>query len=566
MADRQNESGSSGSKAQAQDKKQDQIKAEKQDQSGPSSSQAKAKQKSGNSKVGSGHNQGQRQSGSKQRGKARPRQPGGRSQDLPELTPELIWDCLHANSRGDATIYSILHQGKVLRDKMAEETLIWTGHHWQQDIMGEDRELVEQVALTYLQRAKELAAQETEAIAEGRKDEARDLQDTKKELLKRAHRLRAPSGVNACLDFAWHLPEPLSLSVRGDNLDQNPLLLGCANGVLEMDTGELRDGRPEDLIVKASPVSMPDLEEPCPTWERFLWESLEDQEIINFLQRFFGYCLTGLTDEQQFLIMSGLGRNGKGIFVETVLRVMGAYAGPVQAEMLLDQGRQKSASGPTPDIMSLYGRRLVTASESDEARRFSPSRIKWFTGGDTLVGRNPHDKHERHFRPTHKLVLLTNNDPYAPADDFAFWSRLLKVDWPFQFVKNPRKSTEKLRDDHLMSKLEKELPGILAWLARGCIHWQLEGLGPPPSVREAATQYQREQDIVQDFIDERCVELGEAVRTSGHDLYAAFSEWYQKYHRSKVPSITWFGRRMSRKFPKEKDGAVFYKGVGLAAE
>lgn len=486
-----------------------------------------------------------------------------------EITTDLVLECLEANSRGDGTLFAIMNQGQVLRDMMSDETLIWQGHHWEPDVMGQDRDLVENVAIKYLEVGREMQETSRKHASEGNKDAANYYAELQKQCYKRASKLRSPAGVNACLEFAYHLREPLSISVRGDNLDQNPMLLGCKNGVLELDTGELRSGRPEDLIVKSCPVDMPDdIEEPCPTWEKFLWDSLEDQHIIDFLQRYFGYCLTGMTEEQVFLIMSGLGRNGKGVFIETVLRIMGAYAGPVQAEMLLDQGRQKTASGPTPDIMSLYGRRLATASESDEARRFSPSRIKWFTGGDTLVGRNPHDKHERHFRPTHKLVLMTNNDPYAPPDDFAFWSRLLKVDWPFQFVKNPKKSSEKPRDDHLMQKLEAEKPGILAWLVRGNILWQRNGLAPPPSVREAAETYQREQDIVADFIEEKCITFDnpESARTSGNDLYTEFSEWYQKYHRSKVPSITWFGRRMSKKFAKEKDGAVFYKGVALAVD
>ncbi|WP_051617251.1 DNA primase family protein [Desulfonatronovibrio hydrogenovorans] len=484
------------------------------------------------------------------------------------ITTDLVLECLDANSRGDGTLYAIIHQNKVLRNMMGDETLIWQGHHWEPDIMSQDRELVEEVAIKYLEVAREMQDRSRQAASEGKEDLEKYYTEKQKQCYKRASRLRSPAGVNACLDFAFHLREPLSISVRGDNLDQNPMLLGCRNGVLELDTGEIRPGHPGDLIVKSCPVDMLDIEAPCPTWEKFLWESLEDQPVIDFLQRFFGYCLTGLIEEQVFLILSGLGRNGKGVFIETILRILGPYAGPIQAEMLLDQGRQKSSSGPTPDIMSLYSRRLATASESDEARRFSPSRIKWFTGGDTLVGRNPHDKHERHFRPTHKLVLMTNNDPYAPADDFAFWSRLLKVDWPFQFVRNPRKSTEKVRDDHLMQKLLNELSGILAWLVRGNILWQRNGLAPPPSVREAAETYQREQDIVADFIEEKCVVFDdpETARTSGNDLYTSFSEWYQKYHRSKVPSITWFGRRMTKKFAKEKDGAVFYKGVVLAAD
>lgn len=314
------------------------------------------------------------------------------------------------------------------------------------------------------------------------------------------------------------------------------------------------------MTVNYTPMSI------CPAWETFLWESLESWEKIAFLKRWAGYCLTGVTDEQKFVIFSGAGRNGKGLFVETLMEVMGDYACPIPAEMLLDQGKGKSSSGPTPDIMTLQGRRVVVASESDEARRFSSSKLKWLTGSDTLTGRNPHDKHATHFKPTHKLILMTNNDPYAPPDDFAFWDRVLKVDWPYKFVPNPRKPDEKERDPRLKLELEKEQSGILRWMAEGCMEWQVAGLQPPPSVTDSIQSYQREQDLVQDFIEECCFvdHEKEALKTTGGDLYAAFKEWYQEFHnKSRVPSVTWFGRRMSNKFPKIKDSVVRYQGVGL---
>lgn len=506
-------------------------------------------------------------SGKQAKGKAISKPPTIREQ-YPGITTELVLDCLDSNSRGDGVLYAMMHKGRIMRDMLSEETYTWAGHHWSLDVMGLDRDLVEDLALVYLETAREMRANQKQAATEGKTDVASYYENRARELRKRASRLRASAGVRGCLEFAFVQQGKISISARGDEFGTDPMHFGCANGVLELDTGELRDGDPRDLIVKASPVAMPPLDTPIPPiFKQYLWESLEDQHLIDFLQRYLGYCMTGLTTEEVFLVNGGAGRSGKTVLMETVMAVLGPYSGPIQAEMLLDQGRQKSSSGPTPDIMSLCGRRLAVASESDEARRFSPSRIKWFTGSDTLVGRNPHDRYERHFRPTHKLILLTNNEPYAPPDDFAFWSRLLKVDWPFSFVHspNPSKDNEKLRDDHLKAKLMLELPGILAWMVRGALWWQREGLNPPPSVREAGEKYRREQDIIQDFIDERCITPDDSgtVKTTGNDLYSAFKDWFQEYHRSRVPSITWFGRRMSKKFTKRKDGVVYYEGVAV---
>jgi putative DNA primase/helicase len=265
--------------------------------------------------------------------------------------------------------------------------------------------------------------------------------------------------------------------------------------------------------------------------------------------------------------MSGSGRNGKGIFIEKILSVLGDYAGPVQSEMLLEQGRARGSGAITPDIMALRGRRLVVASESDEGRHFSPSRLKWITGQDDLVGRNPYDKQMSVFKPSHKLVLLTNNDPAAPGDDFAFWDRVLKVDWPYRFVENPRAADEKKRDLSLRDKINSELPGILAWAVRGCLEWQRMGLDPPGCVLDSVTGYQREQDIIEDFIEACChVDPGnETLLTPADDLYRSFKTWYQEFHRAKTPTSTWFGRKLGKKFKRVRGRVRFYQGIGLTS-
>ena len=490
--------------------------------------------------------------------------PGERNGDA--ISSNFVMDCLQAEQLGDGMLFAELMRGQFVFNKIGREWLSWQGHHWEIDVMDHARMAVEQVALKYGEEVTRLKTEIADAYAKDEKDLAAFLKAQKKYLLSRVRRLRSSTGRINCLEFAHTGPNGSSLAIRGDALDRNPWLLGMKNGVMDLRTGEIRPGRYNDWISKACDVEWESLEAPCPTWENFLWESLEHQATIDFLQRWAGYCLTALTTEQKFLILAGDGRNGKGIFVETILELMGDYAGPIKVEMLLDQGARSGANSVTPDVMGLMGRRLAAASESDEGRRFSASKIKWFTGGDTLVGRNPYDKRETSFLPTHKLVLMTNNDPQAPADDLAFWDRVLKVNWPFKFLDTPRRDDEKQRDPNLRRKLQDELPGIIAWTVRGCLDWQVQGLNAPGCVLEAITGYQREQDIVQDFIDGRCFVPQDRndLSTSGGDLYAAFKDWYQEYHnKARVPSITWFGRRMAKKFKKSKGAVVQYHGIGL---
>jgi putative DNA primase/helicase len=432
---------------------------------------------------------------------------------------------------------------------------------------------MEEVANHYENARQKIKSQISDAYRFGNKDQAKQLEGVENQLRRRIQSLRGVSGRSAGQEFAHSSPGGHNLSVTADQIDQCPYLLATKDSVCDLRTGHKRPGRREDNLLTSTDVMLPkDILNAKPkVWEKYLWESLEDQSVIDFLQRFIGYCLTGYTSEQVFLILSGLGRNGKTVFAEIVRRFMGKYAIPIQAEMLLDQGRGRAASAPSPDIMSLHGKRLVFASEPDENRRFSVGKIKWFTGSDTLTARNPHDRYETRFEPTHKLVMLTNNDPHASADDYAFWNRVCKVDWPFSFVDNPTRSSEKKKDPHLMDKLTNELPEILAWAIRGCLYWQRDGLQIPAKVKVATENYRRSEDIIQDFLDECCIvqedpEKAHLYTVSSQAIYKRFSDWYIEYHGKRVPSMHWFGRRMVKRFIKQKSNTYRYLGLTITSE
>jgi phage/plasmid-associated DNA primase len=95
----------------------------------------------------------------------------------------------------------------------------------------------------------------------------------------------------------------------------------------------IRDPRPEDYITKQTAVDAAESGVPCTEWQNFLETTfpLRDQsgpdfELIGFLQRWAGYCLTGLTTEQKFLFLYGTGRNGKNVFADQLFGILNDYA------------------------------------------------------------------------------------------------------------------------------------------------------------------------------------------------------------------------------------------------
>lgn len=487
----------------------------------------------------------------------------GGSDDGSGLSSKFIRECLQANKLGDGILYAEANKDDFLFDKSSQTWMTWLGHHWGIDVMDNSLAAVENVSDVYLSEAARLVTDIEGAIKSGDKNKVKQLEKLQKKYYSRVWRLRESDGRRHCRDFGQTNPKN-ACAVSGEHFNVNPWLLGCSNGVINLRTGALRPGRRNDYITKASLVEYKGIDAPCPELDAFLLQIFkENDNLVAYINRLLGYGITGTVLERVFPIFWGDGWNGKSTLVEVVSSVLGPLAGPMPSEMLLDQGRFKGSTGPSPDIMALRDRRIAFASETDEGRWISPSRVKWLSGADTVTGRNPYDRYPVEFIPSHLLILLTNHKPNAPADDFAFWERVHLIPFELSFVlREPRAPHERPADKNLKEKLLKNPSGVLAWLVRGCLEWQERGLDPPPIVTEATAKYHREEDNVQDFIDECCF-MERSAEIKAAEIYGAFCDWWKENISPKPLSQKKFGRSMARKFKREKRGCYIYYGIDL---
>lgn len=480
-----------------------------------------------------------------------------------KITSRFVLDCLYANELGDGMLYAAIHKDKFLYNKSAGNWLVWAGHYWEEDIMDAALSAVENVALRYLEEAQKIVGQIGEASKSGDKSKAKTLQKTQGNLYKRVFRLRKGQGRKGCVEFT-HTNPVNPLSIKGDEFDAHPYLFACKNGVIDLRTGSLRPGRQEDFISKASPIEFTGIDTIAPYWEKALNEIFQDrQSMVDFIQRLFGYSMAGLTAEAFLPVFFGQGRNGKSTIVEIISHVMGKMAAPIRAEMLLDQGHLQSSAGASPDIMALRGLRLAFASETDQGRRFSTSKVQWLTGSDTMTGRYLYDKRDVEFKPTHTLALLTNHKPNVSDNDYAFWERVCLIPFPLSFVtRKPDRENERPADINLRQKLLAEESGVLAWLVRGFMQWQERGLDPPPEVIDATKEYRKDEDLIDHFVTECCYTSPDA-ETSAKDLYAVFKKWWEENVSRKSISQKRFGGMMTKKFKRQKSGIYMYLGIGI---
>ncbi len=303
-------------------------------------------------------------------------------------------------------------------------------------------------------------------------------------LIERAKALKTLRRAQAVLTYAQAY-----LSITSSQWDTNPWLLGTREGVLDLKTGELRVGKPEEYIRTIIPTTWRGLQEPAPRFEQYLHEIFADRadvecdELIGFLQRALGYGITGHVNEHIFLMLYGEeGRNGKDTLMTRLQRVLGSTVGAVSNDVIIAGNSKFLTPGSAkPHLCALQGKRIVWASETSKGARFDVGQVKFLTGGGDIPARQLYGR-DYSFAPSHLLILLTNNKPHADAQDSAFWDRICPIVFNMRFVDHPVAPNERQKDRTLGEALDRENSGILAWLVRGCLTWQRQEVHIPAAV------------------------------------------------------------------------------------
>lgn len=490
------------------------------------------------------------------------------------LTHDFIIECCRAEDKGNGILYATLMRERFVHVPEAKQWMEWGGHYWKEIFPFVVEASVERVAEQYMKaRAiEDAAARDAEREGEddedgGNKKAASQAKYRCKLLAKSILNLHRSAGVSSCIKFALANDNPLMVSA--EDLDADPYLIACENGIVDIRTGAFRAGKPQDNITRVCPHNWEGFNAPCEKWEAMLFEILgERKDVYEYFWKILGMAICGEISEKIFLILLGEeGDSGKTTIFEIIYEVFKGYAAPMQVEMLLDQGIPQNPNSPTPAIMSLRGNRLMWASEPGENRRFSIERVKLMSGNDSLVGRYPWDTKNTTFQPTHTLFLLTNHKMRAAAHDQPFWSRVRLIDCPFSFVDNPTKPNQRKVNRNLKKEIiTTEASGIIAWIVRGYQKYVCEGLTPPEAIVEATNRYRTEEDLIAQFID-ACIEPDEGNRIAASSLYNVFKAWFVDCLGKNAPSVTTFGKLAQRQIRKEKAGGkVWYYDIEINEE
>lgn len=352
---------------------------------------------------------------------------------------------------------------------------VWNGTHWQLD---------ESKLVVHLMH---------EVIADIRAQAELASNDERDRWVAWAISCESAGRIFSILRLAESVP---SISLLPSDLDSDPYLLATQNGTLDLRTGELVPEQQARMSYCTQSAAVPwDPEAECPHWQEHVRlvssrrDGTPDPSLESFLMRWAGYTLTGLVNEQKFAFLYGDGNNGKNVFVETLMKVMGTYAITGSAKLLTGTGQEHETV-----IADLAGPRLVFVDETPRGR-INESRVKQLTGSSRIRARRI-SKDSFEFDARFKLWIAGNHKPRVSDTSEGLWRRLDLI--PFD-TSIPR---EKRVRDYADVLFQNEGPGILRMAVEGFRAYQELGLSAPYRVDSAKRNYREEENVFGQFVSE----------------------------------------------------------------
>lgn len=333
-------------------------------------------------------------------------------------------------------------------------------------------------------------------------------------------------------------------------------IVACTNGLLRVQDRELLPLTPGFFNLVSVPFDF-DPEATAPTWEQFLKGVWPDSpESIAALQEWFGYVLSGRTDQQKIVLIVGPTRSGKGTIARILTNLVGKgnMAGPTLAGLATNFG-----------LSPLLGKSLAVISDARLAGRDGHQvveRLLTISGEDTIdVDRKFKDPWTGKM-PT-RLMILSNELPNFGDASGVIARRFIVLNMEVSWLGK--------EDTDLTDKLAAEMPGILNWALDGLARLEKNGhITEPPGSADAVTTMQDTASPTSAFVRE-CCDKGPTHEVLVDELWDAWKDWAED-QGIRPGSKAMLGRNLQsvvpqakRTRPRDDSGRQIptYSGIGL---
>ena len=317
--------------------------------------------------------------------------------------------------------------------------------------------------------------------------------------------------------------------------------IAVKNGVVDLRTGELLEHSPEYGFTKRVEIDYdPSLKSPrMLSFMKSVFPG--DKDMLRFMYKWLGYCMSGETKEQCFSIFFGYGSNGKSSLIKIMTGILGDYCGRVDSSLVVIQkaGGNELSAKMLSEIAQLAGCRFIHTTEISEFGRLNSRLLKDAAEGAPLPAKM-FRQDPFQMKMVGKWNLQTNHQANISAGDKGIWRRVRQIDFDQEF---------KIGEQGTIQEIDKwvleEKQAVFTDLVRAATLYYREGLRPPEKVIASTEEYAHQEDWLARFLEDCCV-IGKGLNTSRTRVYSAFKDWAESTGEYKCSAVA-FGKKMSAK-------------------
>lgn len=342
----------------------------------------------------------------------------------------------------------------------------------------------------------------------------------RKSIASARHRVEMASGVESCL--SWVRADP-RVQIRRNQFNQSHNKICFSNGVYDLESNSFDAADPSDLFSLSTGYDFNSAAK-SDLWLKTISEIIPDSDTRSSLQTFLGYCLSGDVSAEKFAYFYGLGGNGKGTILRTIIAALGDFAAVIPIDLFVSNKLSLGAESATPQLAKLEYARLAVADEIPDETLLVNSKLKSLTGGDHITVR-PLYSPPITFIPQFKLILSGNvKAGFVGKKDIGIDRRLLF--YPFEQTFSDTSANRALKRS--LTSLHN-LQSIMNWLIDGFNRYKQLGLFESRKMRRARENYldddQHIDPDVQSFVDLHC-EIDPNARTPRAEFLATFRKFF----------------------------------------
>ena len=349
-----------------------------------------------------------------------------------------------------------------------------------------------------------------------------------------------------------------------NKLDSIETLICMQNGVLDLNTREFRKGRPDDYISLCCAINYVPYSEDLPHLKDivdFIQKIQPTPENYHYMMVLLSSLIDGYNRDENFHLFTGLGGNGKSKINELLVAALGEYASKFPITLLT--GKRASSNAASPEVVESKGKRYCYFEEPSNNERINVGLMKEYTGGDLIKGRNLFSGNFIQFKPQFKLILFCNDLPKVPAEDGGTWRRIKVLEFPSQFVDNPKNENEFKKDKNITKKIPKWTSTFFSLLTHYYFnHYKKEGLVIPSDVTKYTEEYQHSMDNFGEFLIDRFNQTndrGDKITLSF--AHEEFKLWFQdSFNHKNYPSKRELKKYLEKKLGKKIVTASYIYG------